>query len=259
MSVLIYNSIMYNPFSLKDKIVLVTGASSGIGRSIAIECSRMGAKVILTARNKERLEETLHQMENQQLHDIVLGDLSVEDDLSGIVNFVSEPLDGVVQCAGFTIPKPFQFLSEKDMEGVMKVNFMAPALLTRQLLKKKKFKRGSSIVFISSISGVWVSSIGGSIYSASKGAVNGLVKGLAIELSSKSIRVNTINPGMINTHIFDGGEISEEQLKEDMKHYPLRRYGEPEEVAYAAVYLLSDASRWMTGSNILIDGGYTLL
>ena len=144
---------MYNPFSLKDKIVLVTGASSGIGRSIAIECSRMGAKVILTARNKERLEGTLHQMENQQLHDIVLGDLSVEDDLSGIVNFVSEPLDGVVQCAGFTIPKPFQFLSEKDMEGVMKVNFMAPALLTRQLLKKKKFKKGSSIVFISSISG----------------------------------------------------------------------------------------------------------
>lgn len=250
---------MYNPFSLKDKIILVTGASSGIGRSIAIECSRMGAKVILTARNKERLEKTLHQMENQQLHDIVLGDLSVEDDLARIVDAVSEPLDGVVQCAGFTTPKPFQFFSEKDIDSLMGVNFKAPMLLTQQLLRKKRLKKGSSIVFISSISGVWVSSIGGSIYSASKGAVNGLVKGLAIELSSKFIRVNTINPGMINTHIFDGGEISEEQLKEDVKHYPLGRYGEPEEVAYAVVYLLSDASRWMTGGNILIDGGYTLL
>ena len=249
----------YNPFSLKGKSILVTGASSGIGRSIAIECSRMGAKVLLTARNKERLGETLNQMENQVQHKMILGDLSMGEDLSKIVDVVSEPLDGLVQCAGFTIPKPFQFLSEKDMDGVMGVNFKAPALLTQQLLKKKKLKKGCSIVFISSISGVWVSSVGGSLYSASKGAVNGIMKGMAIELAAKSIRVNSINPGMINTHIFDSGEITEEQLKEDVKHYPLGRYGEPEDVAYAAVYLLSEASRWMTGSNILIDGGYTLL
>ena len=126
-------------------------------------------------------------------------------------------------------------------------------------MKKKKIKKGCSIVFISSISGVRVSYIGGSIYSASKGAVNGLVKSIAIELASKSIRVNTITPGMINTHILDSGEITEEQLKEDVRRYPLGRYGEPEEVAYAAVYLLSEASRWTTGSNLLIDGGYTLL
>lgn len=249
----------YNPFSLEGKSILVTGASSGIGRAIAIECSRMGAKVLLTARNKERLGETLNQMENQVQHKMILGDLSMEEDLSKIVDAVSEPLDGLVQCAGFTIPKPFQFLSEKDMDGVMGVNFKAPALLTQRLLKKKKLKKGCSIVLISSISGVWVSSVGGSLYSASKGAVNGIMKGMAIELAAKSIRVNSINPGMINTHIFDSGEITEEQLKEDVKHYPLGRYGEPEDVAYAAVYLLSEASRWMTGSNILIDGGYTLL
>lgn len=250
---------MYNPFSLENKSVLVTGASSGIGRAIAIECSKMGAKVLLTARNKERLEETLNCMKNPEQHTIVLADLFKEEDLTNIANRVSEPLDGIVQCAGFTIPKPFRFISEKDLGNIMGVNFKAPVLLTQQLLKKKKMRKGCSVVFISSISGVWVSSIGGSLYSASKGAINGMVKAMAIELATNDIRVNTINPGMINTHIFDNGEITEEQLKEDVKHYPLKRYGEPEEVAYAAVYLLSDASRWMTGSNILIDGGYTLL
>ena len=239
--------------------MLVTGASSGIGRAIAIECSKMGAKVIITARNKERLEETLSHMENPEWHTIVLTDLSKEDDLSNIIDCIPEPLDGIVQCAGFTITKPFQFISERDMEGIMGVNFKAPVLLTQRLLKKKKLKKGCSVVFISSISGIWVSYIGGSLYSASKGAINGIAKAMAIELAAKNIRVNTINPGMINTHILDNGEITKEQLKEDIKHYPLGRYGEPEEVAYAAVYLLSDASRWMTGSNILIDGGYTLL
>ncbi len=251
--------MIYNPFSLEGRTVLVTGASSGIGRATAIECSRMGAKVLLTARDKARLEETLRRMENPERHSVVLGDLSVEEDLARIVDAVSEPLDGVVQCAGFTTPKPFQFFSEKDIDGLMGVNFKAPALLTQRLLRKKKLRKGCSIVFISSISGVCISLIGESVYSASKGAVNGLVKGIAIELAAKSIRVNTVTPGMINTHILDSGEISEEQLKEDVKRYPLGRYGEPEEVAYAVVYLLSDASRWMTGGNILIDGGYTLL
>lgn len=249
----------YNPFSLAGKSVLVTGASSGIGRAIAIECSRMGAKVLLTARNKDRLEETLSLMENQECHHIILGDLSKEEDLSAIVDSISDPLDGLVQCAGFTIPKPFQFFSEREIDAVMGVNFKAPVLLTQLLLKKKKLRKDCSVVFISSISGTLVSYVGSSVYSASKGAINGLLKGLAIELASKSIRVNSISPGMINTHILDGGEITEEQLREDVRHYPLGRYGEPEEVAYAAVYLLSNASRWMTGSNILIDGGYTLL
>ena len=129
----------YNPFSLAGKSILVTGASSGIGRAIAMECSRMGAKVWLTARNKDRLEETLNSMEHKELHGMVLGDLSSAEDLTRIVDVVSEPLDGVVQCAGFTIPKPFQFLSEDDMDGVMGVNFKAPVLLTQRLMKKKKF------------------------------------------------------------------------------------------------------------------------
>lgn len=250
---------MYNPFSLKDKIILVTGASSGIGRAIAVECSRLGANVILTARNLERLKETLLSMDNSQQHQMVIGDLSDEEDLLGLIQSVKQPLDGIVQCAGFTIPKPFQFVTEDNIDSIMKVNYKAPIILTQMLLKKKKINKGASIVFISSISGVWVSYVAGSLYSGSKGAINGLVKGMAIELASKSIRVNCVNPGMIETNILGGGEISNEQLQEDIKRYPLGRYGKPEEVAYAAVYLLSNASSWVTGSNLLIDGGYTLL
>lgn len=250
---------MYNPFSLEGKSIFVTGASSGIGRSIAIECSRMGANVILTARNRERLEETLQNMEEPHRHQIIVGDLSSDKDLLHIVESVEVRLDGIVQSAGYTIPKPFQFIGGDDIESIMKVNYKAPVILSQKLLKSKKIKKGASIVFISSISGVWISSVAGCLYSGSKGAINGFAKGMAIELASKAIRVNCVNPGMIETDIFDGGEITEDQLKEDARRYPLGRYGKPEEVAHAVIYLLSDASSWVTGSNFLIDGGYTLL
>lgn len=250
---------MYSPFSLLGKRILVTGASSGIGRAIAIECSRMGANVILTARNEERLNETLQQMDNIQLHQIIVADLSNMDDIKTLVDSMGNPLDGIVQCAGFTVPKPFQFVNQKDIDSIMAVNFMAPAILSQMLLKKKMLNKGASIVFISSISGVWVSYVGSSLYSASKGAVNGLVKGMAIELAAKSIRVNCVNPGMVETNILEKGIISDEQLHNDMQLYPLKRHGKPEEIAYAVIYLLSDASAWVTGTNLLIDGGYTLL
>lgn len=250
---------MYNPYSLIDKKILVTGASSGIGRAIAIECSRMGATVIITGRDEERLHATLQKMENSENHILVLADLSHMPDVENLVNVIPDKLDGVVQCAGFTIPKPFQFLTTENVRSVMGVNFEAPLYLTQYLLKKKKVSKGASVVFISSISGVWVSAVAGSLYSASKGAINGLVKGLAIELASKEIRVNCVNPGMIMTDIFKDGEITTQQLQEDALKYPLKRYGKPEEVAFAVIYLLSDASRWVTGTNLLIDGGYTLL
>lgn len=251
-------SMGYNPFSLREKTILVTGASSGIGRAIAIECSRMGATVIITARSKERLEKTMMQMEGD-VHKHICTDLSDDDAIMELVKSLDFSLDGVVHCAGYTIPKPFQYLSRDNIDGVMKVNFLAPVLLTQLLLKNKKLKRNCSMVFISSISGTLVSYIGGSVYSASKGAINGIAKTLALELASKQMRVNTITPGMIETNIISEGIISDEQLAQDANRYPLKRYGKPEEVAYATVYLLSDASKWVTGSNLLIDGGYTLL
>jgi NAD(P)-dependent dehydrogenase (short-subunit alcohol dehydrogenase family) len=219
----------------------------------------MGAAVILSARNEERLKETLSQMENTSLHRIIPADLSNEKEIGDIAESVPDKLNGIVHCAGFTVPKPFQFLSKENFRDVMNVNFEAPVLLTQQLLKKKKIANSSSIVFISSISGVLCSSPAGSVYSASKGAINGIAKSMAIELSVKEIRVNSVNPGMVHTNIFESGVIDEEYLKEDMKKYPLKRYGQPEEIAYAVVYLLSDASCWVTGANLVIDGGYTLL
>jgi NAD(P)-dependent dehydrogenase (short-subunit alcohol dehydrogenase family) len=251
---------MYNPFSLKDKKVFVTGASSGIGRAIAIECSKMNAELVITARNDDRLNETFRLMNHEGLdHKVIAGDLSNGDDIERIVSFIPDRLDGIVQCAGFTIPKPFKNLSRDNFEYIMQVNFWAPALLTQLFLKQKKIEKAASIVFVSSISGVFCSFIANSAYSASKGAINGIVKNLALELAPQSIRVNSVNPGMIHTNMFGSGAISQEQLQEDMKKYPLGRYGKPEEVAHAVIYLLSDASTWVTGSNLLIDGGYTCL
>lgn len=246
-----------NPFSLKNKIILVTGASSGIGRAIAVECSNMGAIVYLTARNKERLNQTLAMMAGEG-HQVICADLLIEEDLTSLVSSINVKLDGVVQCAGYTIPKPFLFFSKDDISSIMKVNFESPTLLTQYLLKNKKLKNGSSIVFISSISGVYISAVANSMYSATKGALNGIIKGMAIELAAKGIRVNSVNPGMVATDIFKDSSIGETELAEDVKRYPLKRYGKPEEVAYGVIYLLSDASSWTTGSNLLIDGGYTL-
>ena len=248
---------MYNPFSLENKTILVTGASSGIGKAIAIECSKMGAKVVVTGRNEQRLQETYGQLEGTHPAYIV-ADLSKKEDIETLAKQI-DSLNGLVNCAGLTIPKPFKFLQEEDIEEVMTVNFNAPLLLTQLLVKKKKLQKASSIIFISSISGTKVSYIGNSIYSASKGAINGICKGLALELASQQIRVNTVIPGMVETNIVSGGEVTQEQMEADKQKYPLKRYGKPEEVAYAVVYLLSDASSWVTGSNLLIDGGYTLL
>jgi NAD(P)-dependent dehydrogenase (short-subunit alcohol dehydrogenase family) len=248
---------MYNPFSLEKKTILVTGASSGIGRAIAIECSKMGATVIISARNEERLKETLSQMHGEG-HLIIVSDLSNTTDLTRLIN-ESPVLDGLVNCAGLSKRLPFAFINLETLSNIMDVNFTAPTLLSAQLVKKKKFSKNSSIVFISSIDGPVTAHIGDSIYSASKGAITAIAKNMAVDLAAKKIRVNCVMPGMVETPLIHAGEITQEQLDADMKLYPLKRYGKPEEVAYAVIYLLSDASSWVTGSNLIIDGGYTLL
>jgi NAD(P)-dependent dehydrogenase (short-subunit alcohol dehydrogenase family) len=248
---------MYNPFSLVNKTVLITGASSGIGRAIAIECSKMGALVVISGRDEFRLKET-HSMLVGDQPDFVIADLSTEHGMSCLCNSISN-LDGLVNCAGVTRFLPFPFATRKDFNELMAINFFAPCELSRLLVKQKKMIKGSSIVFISSVSGVYCSAPASSIYSATKGAINGLVKGMAIDLAAKAIRVNSVNPGMVETELFKETSIMLEQLEVDKQKYPLKRYGKPEEVAYAVIYLLSDASAWVTGSNVLIDGGYTLL
>ena len=249
----------YNPFSLKGKNVFVTGASSGIGRAIAIECSRLGASVTITARNEGRLLETLSLMENPDQHRLVVADLSSCEGVRYLVTQLQDTYDGIVLCAGFTKLKPFKFIAEDDIDAIMAVNYKAPVMLTQQMLKTKYINKKASIVLVSSVSGVYVSAPASALYSGSKGAVNGVAKAMALDLSPRGIRVNCVNPGMVDTNIFGKGDITQEQLKEDVKHYPLGRYGKPEDIAYAVVYLLSDASAWVTGTNLKIDGGLTLM
>lgn len=247
---------MYNPFSLKCKTILVTGASSGIGKATAIECSKLGANVVITGRNEQRLKDTLASLEGEH-NMMIVSDLSNQESLANLVEQCPS-LDGLVNNAGCTIMIPTQFISRDKLMQVLEVNTVAPILLTQMLLKKKKLGRGSSIVVTDSISGVKIASPGNVLYSTSKSAINGFVKNAALDLAGKNIRVNAVCPGMIATHILDDGSVTAEDLAEDMKKYPLKRYGKPEEVAYAIIYLLSDASAFTTGASLVIDGGFTL-
>lgn len=247
---------MYNPFSLGNKTILITGASSGIGRSIAIECSKMGANLVITARNKERLDETYDSLYGNN-HKKILADLSNENELFDIVAQLPK-LDGIVHSAGIVKAIIAQISEKKDTIDIFNINTFVPIYLTQFLLQNKKINKKASIVFISSISGVYCGAIGGSLYGASKAALQGFTKALALELAPREIRANTINPGMIDTEIFINTAITSDQLKADMQSYPLKRYGKPEEVAYAAIYLLSDATQWMTGTSLLLDGGFTI-
>lgn len=242
----------FNPFSLDGKTILVTGASSGIGRGIAVTCSKMGAKVIINGRNVAKLQETIGLME-AEVNQMIAGDLTDETALQELVLSLPK-LDGVVHCAGMGQRIPCKDLQKTNVEQVMDVNFKAPVMLQAELLRQKKINKAASIVFIASIAS-WSPSFGNSIYSASKGAIISYANCLAIELAPRNIRVNCISPAMVWTDLILCDGTDEEQLKEDEQKYPLKRYGRPEDIANLAVYMLSDASAWMTGSNVKISGG----
>jgi NAD(P)-dependent dehydrogenase (short-subunit alcohol dehydrogenase family) len=242
---------MNNPFTLSGKTILVTGASAGIGRGIAIACAGMGAQVILTARNIERLQETLTQLEGEG-HTYIAADLTNEAERIALVEQLPI-LDGVVQCAGVGNRVPCKMLVQEDLDRVMKPNTEAPMLLQSLLLSEKKLKKQASVVFIASAAAT-MPVTGNAVYSASKAALVAYAKCLAQELAPRQIRVNSISPTMVWTDLALVGA-TVEQLREAQLSYPLKRYGQPEDIANLAIYLLSDASAWMTGSNIEITGG----
>lgn len=241
------------PFSLSGKTVLITGASSGIGRAVAVLCSQMDATVIITARNEKRLQETLSQMGNPERHIVLQGDLTSLNDTERIVEQLP-PLDGIVHCAGIGLRKICKQIEESDIDLVMNTNFKAPVMLQTAVLKHKKINKNSSIVFIASRAAESPST-GNALYSASKGALISYANCLGLELAQRLIRVNAISPAMVWTDLVLSGGVSKEQLEEDEKKYPLKRYGRPDDIANLAVYLLSDASSWMTMNNIPISGG----
>ena len=245
-----------NPFTLAGKTILVTGASSGIGRAIAVVCSQMGAKLVITGRNEVRLSETLSMLAGDG-HTQICADLTNSSELANLIESLPK-LDGLVNNAGVAKSLVLQFTEQVDVDEIMQINALVPIHLTRLVIQNKKLNKGASLVFISSINGNNCAYIGSSIYAASKSAITGFMKSVALELAPRGIRANCINPGMIETDLLKSGSIGEEELEKDRLKYPLKRYGKPEEVANAAVFLLSDATQWITGSSLLIDGGYTL-
>ena len=246
---------MYNPYSLENKTVLITGASSGIGRATAMECSKLGAKCVITGRNAERLNETFSLLSGDG-HSQILADLTIEKDIETLVE-QSPVLDGFVCNAGITTTKPINYIKQSDMDSLFSVNTFAPVILTKTLLKKKKLSKGSSVVFTSSIASE-TQAPGNSIYAMTKSAVATFSRFCALEFASRPIRFNSVHPGMVNTEMTDNLIFSKEELEADKQRYPLKRYAEPKEIAWAIIYLLSDASAFVTGTALKIDGGVTL-
>ena len=240
-----------NKFSLAGKTILVTGASSGIGRAIAIACADAGASVVLNGRNVERLQATLEALSGEG-HQVIPADL-VDAAQRQVLAEQVPVLDGVVHCAGIGSRVLCKMLEEQDVSRVMQANFEAPVLLQAELLREKKIAKEASIVFIASAAAT-MPSVGNAIYSASKAATIAYAKCLAQELANRKIRVNCISPAMVWTDLALVGA-TEEQLREAEQNYPLKRYAQPEDITGAAIYLLSDAAAWTTGSNIELTGG----
>ena len=250
---------MYNPFTLEGKVILITGAGGGIGRATAMACAKMGAAVIVTDINEATLTETLDflKKESQMKHQMFVADLTKQDELDNLVG-ETPVLDGLVCNAGISKVLPIQFLNEEDMNRIMSINAFAPMYLTQRLYKKKKINKNGSIVFTESISGVKMVSMGGVMYAVSKNALDAFMRNAALEFAARGIRVNSVNPSRVNTNIVKNAVYSEEEVAKDIQTYPLKRYAEPEEIANAIIFLLSDASTYITGHALIVDGGKTL-
>lgn len=246
---------MENSFSLEGKAILVTGASSGIGKATAIACAEVGARVVITGRNEERLNETLSLL-NGDGHIIIVAELCEQEEIKRLVDALPE-LDGAFLCAGVSDTTPVKFMNSEAIRRVLSINLEAPMLLTQRMLLKKKIKKGASLVYMSSM-GVEQVTPGLGIYAASKSGLNAFMRAVAIEQASRKVRANAVMAGMVNTELIDTlSQLTEEDIKRDEAKYPLG-YGKPEDVANAVIYLLSDASRWMTGSVLKLDGGLSL-
>lgn len=243
----------YNPFTLAGKRVLVTGASSGIGRCIAVEFSRLGASIVLTARREEELAATLASLAGEG-HVMVPADITDGAQRERIVE-QSGALDAVVHCAGTSLLSPLRLANEKHFRDLYSLNYEAPMLLTQRLLYRKSVQNGGSILFLASIAAhIGVPGVGA--YSGTKAALLATLRCLALEVVKQKIRVNALSPALVQTALLEktGQHVS---LEEKERDYPLG-FGRPEDVAWAAAYFISDASRWVTGTTLVMDGGLTI-
>lgn len=241
---------------LTGKNVLITGASSGIGKETALRLSRAGAKVFISGRNSERLSETYDSLEGSD-HEMLVTDLTDERDINALAANVGE-IDGLVHCAGIVGPTPAKFIRQENIDKLFRINYQVPVLLTGKILMKKKLKDNSSIVFISSVA-TKSPYFGGALYGSSKAALEAYSQSLALELVNRGIRSNILSPGLVRTKILtdpakEGNpEIVDESIQKYLKKYPMG-IGEPADVANVILFLLADESKWVSGSNILLGG-----
>lgn len=240
---------MSSPFSLHGKTVLVTGASSGLGRQTALTCARFGAHVILTGRDVVRLQAVYEQLPGDG-HKQIQADLTLAEDRERLVQ-ASSVVDGLVHCAGQQKHCPIRQLSEQVMTDMYTVNFLAPVMLTQRLLQTNALAVQGSIIFMLSTA-AHIGTRGVGPYSAMKAGLIGIIKCLALEQAKRKIRVNGISPSAVETPMWGAEQLEAQRLK-----HPLG-LGSPDDVANAAVYLLSDASRWVTGTSLVMDGGVIL-
>jgi len=245
---------MSTPFHLHGKKILITGATSGIGSNAAIRISEMGGEVVLSGRNADQLKVISRQCPGSI---IVEADISVQEGRDHLAKTIPE-IDGLVNCVGTVHPFPVRFLDQQKLDQTMNVNFEAPVLMTSAILKAKKVKPESSLVYLSSISSHRPQR-GAAMYGASKAAIESFVKVLAQELHLQKIRVNSISPAMVKTPMYDRAEemVSKEEMDQHVSKY-LLGVGYPDDVANAIIFMLSPASRWVTGINLILDGGILL-
>ena len=247
-----------NPFSLAGKTILITGGAGGIGSATANLCVQLGARVILTDIREDALTATLAALNESQTgepHLCFTADLTDANQLAALVDFCPQ-IDGLVCNAGVMKLTLTQFITEEELTRIQKINLNAPILLTRSLLKKKKVKKGGSIVYTASAAGVYRVSIGNGIYATTKCGIDAFMRTVALEVGPKGIRSNSVNPGMVETALI--GAFTEEQKEKEKLNYPLRRFAQPQDIANGIAYLLSDASSFVTGTSLKIDGGMTL-
>lgn len=249
-----------NPFSLKDHRILVTGASSGLGKKIALICAQMGAEIICTGRDSFRLRQTLAELQSisPNPHKAISADLTNPSDRESLIAEISAigSLNGVVHSAGISRLSPVRMFTEQHLREIQSINVDAPMLLTQRLIKSNLIAEDGSMVFIASIA-AHIGVPGVAAYSGTKAALLAMVRCLAMEVVKRRIRVNCLSPALVETPLLEATANMLGSLEKERGNYPLG-FGKAEDVANASVFLLSNASRWITGTTIVMDGGLTI-
>jgi NAD(P)-dependent dehydrogenase (short-subunit alcohol dehydrogenase family) len=243
-----------DPFSLSGRRLLVTGASSGLGRAIATACAARGATVLLAGRDVDRLKASCEALAGTG-HAIVSADL-VEAEGRDRVVAQCGALDGVVHSAGISRLSPIRMATPQHLSDVWRINYEAPILLTQKLLAKNQVAANGSILFLSSIA-AFIGVAGVGVYSGTKAALIATMRCLAMEVVKRGIRVNCLAPALVETPLLEATETVVANMDAQKAAYPLG-FGKPEDVANAAVFYLSSASRWITGTTLVMDGGLTI-